>query len=222
VGLPEVNARMILRGSGARFASNAGGPVLFFYAGWKLSGLAAGVIVATAVGIGAYLWERHKERPGLIARIALLFVFIQGSIGLAAGSAKLYLAPPVILNGILGLVFVVSVFRRKPLAGLFALEMYPFPPEVRESATYRRAFSHVSLVWGVYLLGRTVLRLFMLKQSVDAFVLVNVATGAPIMVGLMVWSVWYSTRAFRRSEEWGWALVEDEGEDAIEIAGEPA
>jgi hypothetical protein len=62
----------------------------------------------------------------------------------------------------------------------------------------------------------------MLKQSVDAFVLVNVATGAPIMVGLMVWSVWYSTRAFRRSEEWGWALVEGEGEDAIEIAGEPA
>jgi hypothetical protein len=49
----------------------------------------------------------------------------------------------------------------------------------------------------------------MLKQSVDAFVVVNVVTGAPFMVALMVWSVWYATRSFRRSEEWGWALAEE-------------
>jgi intracellular septation protein A len=208
IGLPEVNTRTILRGSGLRFSSNAGAPVLFFYAGWKLSGLVVGVVVATVVGVGAYLWERHRERPGLIARIALLFVFVQGSIGLAAGSAKLYLAPPVVLNGILGLVFLVSIFRGRPLAGLFAMEMYPFPPQVRESETFRRAFSHVSLAWGIYLLARSALRLFTLSKSVDAFVVINVATGAPVMVGLMIWSIWYATRAFRRSEEWGWALVE--------------
>ena len=42
----------------------------------------------------------------------------------------------------------------------------------------------------------------------QAFVDVNVATGAPIMIGLMAWSVWYITRSVRRSEEWGWALAE--------------
>src|SRR5205814_727944 len=148
------------------------------------------------------------ERPGMVARIALLFVLVQGTIGLAFGSAKVYLAQPVVLNGILGLVFLVSVLLGRPFAGMFAEELYPFPPEVKASETFRRAFTPVSLAWAVYLLARSGLRLFMLTKSVDAFVVVNVATGAPIMIGLMAWSVWYITRSFRRSEEWGWALGE--------------
>jgi hypothetical protein len=47
----------------------------------------------------------------------------------------------------------------------------------------------------------------MLQYSVDAYVAWNVATGFPIMCSLMTWSVWYITRAFRNSEEWGWALA---------------
>ena len=54
-GLEPIDARTILRTGGPRFAANAGFPVLFFYAGWKLSGLLLGVLLATAVGIGAYL-----------------------------------------------------------------------------------------------------------------------------------------------------------------------
>jgi intracellular septation protein A len=220
MGLPDISARTILRNGGPRMAANAGAPILFFYAGWKLSGLVVGVILATAVGVGSYLYERHRERPGMVARIALLFVFVQGTIGLIAGSAKVYLAQPVVLNGLLGLTFLVTTLRGKPFAGQFAEEFYPFPVEVKSSATFKRAFSHVSLMWAVYLLARSVLRLFMLQYSVDAFVVVNVVTGFPIMTGLMSWSVWYISRQFRRSEEWGWALAE--GGATTEIAGELA
>src|SRR5437588_676541 len=164
---------------------------------------------ATAVGLGAYAWERHRERPGVMARVALGFVLVQAAVGLAAGSAKVYLAQPVLLNGALGLAFLVSVFAGRPLAGAFAAEMYPFPPQVRESATFRRVFTGVSLAWAVYLLARSSLRLFTLSLSVDAFVAVNVATGLPVSAALMSWSVWYGVRGFRRSEEWGWALAED-------------
>src|SRR5437764_14287365 len=106
-GLQEIDTRTILRAGGPRFAANAGFPVLFFYAGWKLSGLVLGVILATAVGAGAYLYERHKERPGMVARLSLAFVIIQGVVGLTFGSAKVYLAQPVILNLVLDLVFLV-------------------------------------------------------------------------------------------------------------------
>jgi hypothetical protein len=180
-----------------------------FYAGWKLSGLVVGVVAATVVGLGAYAYERHRERPGVMARVALAFVLVQAAVGLAAGSAKVYLAQPVLLNGALGLAFLVSVFAGRPLAGAFAAEMYPFPPQVRESATFRRVFTGVSLAWAVYLLARSSLRLFTLSLSVDAFVAVNVATGFPVSAALMSWSVWYGVRGFRRSEEWGWALAED-------------
>ena len=207
-GLPNVNTRTILREGGPRFAANAGAPLLFFYAGWKLSGLLLGVILATGVGVGAYLYERHRERPGMVARISLLFVFVQGVIGLAFGSAKVYLAQPVVLNGLLAVVFLVTTLRGRPFAGLFAEELYPFPPDVKESETFRRAFSRVSLLWAAYFLGRSAIRAYMLTTSVDAFVVVNVVTGFPIIGGLIAWSVWYISRSFRRSEEWGWALAE--------------
>ena len=207
-GLEPIDARTILRTGGPRFAANAGFPVLFFYAGWKLSGLLLGVLLATAVGIGAYLYERHKERPGMVARLALAFVIIQGVVGLTFGSAKVYLAQPVILNLGLGLVFLVTTVRGKPFAGQFAEELYPFPPEMKESETFRQAFSRVSIAWAVYFLLRSLIRLYMLKGSVDAFVVVNIITGFPIIAVLLSWSVWYITRSFRRSEEWGWALAE--------------
>jgi len=207
-GLDPIDTRTILRAGGPRFVVNAGFPVLFFYAGWKLSGLLLGVLLATAVGVGAYLYERHKERPGLVARLALAFVLIQGVIGLAFGSAKVYLAQPVILNLGLGLVFLVTTLRGKPFAGQFAEELYPFPPEVKESETFKRAFARVSVVWAVYFLLRSIIRLYMLGGSIDAFVVVNVVTGFPIIAGLMSWSVWYITRFFRRSEEYGWALAD--------------
>ena len=206
-GLQEIDARTILRAGGPRFVANAGFPVLFFYVGWKASGLLLGVILATAVGVGAYLYERYKERPGMIARLALAFVLVQGAIGLAFGSAKVYLAQPVILNLLLGLVFLVTTLRGKPFAGQFAEELYPFPPEVKESDTFKRAFSHVSIAWAGYFLLRSAIRLYMLKWSVDAFVIVNVVTGFPIVAALMSWSVWYITRFFRRSEEYGPALA---------------
>ena len=202
-GLEPIDTRTILRKGGPRFAANAGFPVLFFYLGWKVSGLLVGVLLATAVGIGAYLYERHKERPGMVARLALAFVIIQGAIGLAFGSAKVYLAQPVVLNLLLGLVFLVTTLRGKPFAGQFAEELYPFPPEVKESETFKQAFARVSIAWAIYFLLRSVIRLYMLKWSVDAFVIVNVITGFPIVAALMYWSVAYITRFFRQSEEWG-------------------
>jgi intracellular septation protein A len=207
-GLEPIDTRTILRQGGPRFAANAGFPILFFYLGWKVSGLLLGVVLATAVGVGAYLYERHKERPGMVARLALAFVIIQGVIGLAFGSAKVYLAQPVVLNLLLGLVFLVTTLRGKPFAGQFAEELYPFPPEVKASDTFKQAFARVSIAWAVYFLARSLIRLYMLQWSVDAFVVVNIITGFPIIVGLMSWSVWYITHYFRDSEEWGAALAE--------------
>ena len=207
-GLEPIDTRTILRTGGPRFVANAGFPVLFFYLGWKISGLLLGVILATVVGVGAYLYERHKERPGMVARLALAFVIIQGVVGLAFGSAKVYLAQPVVLNLLLGLVFLVTTLRGKPFAGQFAEELYPFPAEVKESDTFKQVFARVSIAWAIYFLARSLIRLYMLQFSVDAFVVVNVITGFPIIAALMSWSVWFITRSFRRSEEWGPVLAE--------------
>ena len=203
-----VSLRGMLLGSGPRFARDAFGPVLVFYVMWKVGGLAAGVISATVVALAAWWWERSRERPGLMARISLALVIIQAVIGLVADDAKVYLAQPVLVSGIYGLVFLGSALVGRPLAGAFADEVYPFPPEVRASKTFRTVFGRISLAWGGFLLLRSVLRMVTLSSlSIDGFVAINFLTGPPLTAGLIAWSMWYGRRGFARSEEWGWAFA---------------
>jgi intracellular septation protein A len=205
--IPEVSARTILLGSGPRFARDAFGPMLVFYAGFKLSGLLVGIAASTLASLIAYRWERTHDRPGLMARIGLLIVLVQAAIGVASDSTIVYLAQPVLINGAYGLAFIGSALVGRPLAGMFATEMYPFPDEVKSSNTFRDAFRNVSLAWGAYLVVRSAVRLATLSNGdVDAFIVVNLLTGVPFTALLMGWSVWYAVRFFRTSEEWGEAI----------------
>jgi intracellular septation protein A len=207
----QLSVASILLGGGPRFARDAFGPLLAFYAGWKLGNLLVGVALATIVSCVAYRYERQRDRTGTIARLAFGFVIIQALIGLLSQSAVVYLAQPVLLNGALGVAFMASVVARRPLAGTFAQEFYPFPDDVRTSKTYRHIFGNVSLTWGLYQCLRSIIRLLVLTSgSVEAFLVVNLITGIPLTGMLLTWSVWYSRRAFQRSEEWGWAFEDED------------
>ena len=200
----HVSVRALLLGSGPRFARDAIGPVAAFYLGWKAIGLGTGIAAATAVTVAAFVWERRHARTGLAASIGFVIALVQALVGLASSSAKWYFAPAVIVNTVYGFLFLGSVFIGRPLAGVFASETYPFPPEVKASATFRRVFSRVSLVWAAYLLARGALRLVTLVVgSVDAFIVVNIVTGIPFTAALMAWSIRYAVRGFQRSQEWG-------------------
>ncbi len=130
-------------------------------------------------------------------------MLLQAGVGLVTGSERLYLAQSVVVSGAYGLAFVGSVAIGRPLAGLFAEEICPFPDFVRSSATYRSAFTRISLVWGMYLIARSVLRLLTLAGgTIGAFVAIDVVTGVPTSAALIGWSVWYGVRFFRNSGEW--------------------
>jgi hypothetical protein len=196
---PPVSVRGLLVGNGPRFVRDALAPVVVFYVLWKTVGLVAGVLGATAVTVAAFVWERRRARTGIGASLGLLIALVQAAAGLLSGSARWYFAPAVVGNALAGLVFLGSVAVGRPLAGVFAAESYPFPPEVRQSAAFRRVFGRVSLVWAAYLLGRGALRLLMLVwTSVEAFLVVSVLTGFPLSAALLAWSFWYGVRSLGR------------------------
>ena len=193
----------LMLGTGPRFARDAFGPVLVFYLGWKLVDLRTGILAATALAVVAYVWERRRARSGVTAAIGLAIALVQAAAGLATGTTTGYFAPGLVVNGAYGLAFLGSVLIGRPLAGIFARETYPFPPEMVDSITFRRVFSQISLVWAAYLLLRTGIRMIaLLRTSVELFLVVNVLTGIPLTVGIMAWSIWYGHRRFSRSTEW--------------------
>ena len=190
--------RTLLAANGPRFLRDALAPVVVFYVGWKTLGLVAGIVAATSVTTAAFIWERRHARTGLGASIGLVIAVVQAATGLLSGSARWYFAPAVVANTLGGFVFLGSVVIGRPLAGVFASDNYPFPPEVKRSAPFRRIFGRISLAWAAYLIGRGALRLAMLVYtSVEVFLVVSVISGIPLSAALMAWSFWYAVRGFR-------------------------
>ncbi|HEV3226744.1 MAG TPA: VC0807 family protein [Acidimicrobiales bacterium] len=186
-------SRTLLRSAAPRLLRDILGPTLSFYAGWKATGsLLIGIALGTAFSLGAYRYERRHGRPGAIARLVLAFVVLQAIIGLATGSAKAYLIQPSILGTVNGAVWLGSVVIGKPLAAVFASEVFPVDEDTRASDEFRSVFRHVSLVFGTFFLLFAALQLLVLVAvGVDAFVVVRVVDAVGILA-LIVYSVRYA------------------------------
>jgi Protein of unknown function (DUF3159) len=175
-------------------------PVGAFYAGLQLSGLTAGMAAAAAASIVVYALERRAGRDGLLVRLSLAFVAVQTVVGLISDSATAYLALPVLSTAVWGLAFLGSAAIRRPLAGALACAWYPFPREFRQSDAFKRVYGVESVVWGLYLLSRSALRLVVLLFAGVGGYLVVVLTGTPLTIALLVWSVWYAVRRLADDE----------------------
>jgi hypothetical protein len=176
-------------------------PLGAFYAGLQLEGLAAGIVAATLASVLIYLYERRLGRDALLVRISLGFVVVQGIVGLAANSATVYLAQPVLLAAAWGLAFWVSIPLGRPLAGTLASAWYPFPRWLKESSAFRRVYAIESVVWGAYFLARSALRLFLLLEgSLESFFVVVFLTGTPVMLVLLAWSIRFAIRGLADAE----------------------
>jgi hypothetical protein len=197
--LPEPTWRSLMQRGLPQFGVESIVPVLVFYGAWKVTGLAGAVVCATLLSLGIAGWQIRARRGGAMAVATAIFVVVQALVALAAHSATVYLAQPVVLSALWGFVYLGSVLVGRPLIGVFANVWYPFPPAFRASAPYRREFGMQSVVWGIYCLGRAALRLAVLLGSgVGSFVLVSAVSGAPILFALVFWGLWHARRTFSR------------------------
>jgi intracellular septation protein A len=170
-------------------------PLGAFYVGLKLGDLAVAIVVSTAVSVLIYVNERRAGREGLLVRISLGFVVVQGVVGLLSHSTTVYLAQPVLIAAAWGFAFLVSIPLGRPLAGTLACAWYPFPQWSRETPEFKRVFGIVSGVWAAYFLGRSALRLWVLLHgSLESFFLINIVTGTPLMLLVLAGTIRYSIR----------------------------
>jgi len=198
--LPEPTWRLLLSRGLPTFAIEGVVPVLLFYGVWRTAGLGPAVAASTAAAAAVVLWQLRRGSDVALAGATFVFIVIQAVVALAAHSATVYLAQPVVLSALWGSAYLVSAAIGKPLVGAFARGWYPFPPEFRASDIYRREFGMQSVVWGLYCLLRAGLRLWaLLSTGVGGFVVVSIVTGTPIIAALVFWSLWHARRAFADS-----------------------
>src|SRR5258708_27640784 len=84
--------RAMLREAGPRLVRDALGPLAGFYLGWKLVGLAVGILAAFTIGVIAVWYARREGRPGAIVRLVLAIVCVRAIVGLIGHSTTVYFA----------------------------------------------------------------------------------------------------------------------------------
>lgn len=197
--LPDPTWRSMLTRGLPQFACEAVAPIVVFYLAWKAYGLGAGIAASTVVYLALATWLVRRRRDVALVVVGAAFVVIQALVALAAHSATVYLAQPVVLSGLWSIAYVVSAAIRRPLIGVFASAWYPFPAWFRASHPYKREFGMQSLVWGGYCFARAALRLYvLLDKGVGGFVLISVVTGPPLFAALVAWGIWHARRVFTR------------------------
>ena len=157
--LPEPTWRSLLGRGLPQFMGEGVAPVLVFYVVWKGYGLGPAIAASTVVSLGLAFWLVRRGRDVALVATGATFILIQALVALAAHSATVYLAQPVVLSGLWAIAYFVSVAIGRPLIGVFANAWYPFPTWFRQTVPYRREFGLQSIVWGIYCLARAVLRL---------------------------------------------------------------
>ena len=193
----------IIREATPRLVRDAFGPLATFFVGWKLLGLTPGIFLALAFGTLVFVHERRQGRPAALVRVAMVIVCIRAVVGLSSGSASVYLAQEIGIDVLLATVVLSGLATGRPLAAWVASDVFPFTEEMRASATFAQVMRTVTLVWGFYFLARASVRFVaLLSLSTDNYVLVIALTEVPFLVGLLAWSVHYTTATFRRSDQW--------------------
>jgi intracellular septation protein A len=197
--LPDPTWRSIIGRGLPQFVGEAVAPVLVFYVVWKGYGLGPAIAASTVAYLALAAWLIRRRRDVTLIAVGAVFVVIQSLVALAAHSATVYLAQPVVLSVLWGVAYFVSAAIRRPLIGVFASAWYPFPAWFRASAPFKREFGMQSLVWGAYCIARAALRLYVLLASgVGGFVVISLVTGTPLFVALVAWGIWHARRAFAR------------------------
>ena len=150
-------------------------PAVVFYGFFILAGVWTAIIAALVWSYGAIAWRATTGRrtSGLLILAAVLLTG-RTALSLAADSAWLYFLQPVISDGIVAMLFLISLASARPMVARLAGDFYPMDHDLAMRPRVRRLFWHLTLFWGVLGLARATTTLWLLQsQSLETFVLVK-------------------------------------------------
>ena len=177
----------VLRRLAVSLVVAVGVPAVLLYAVLQLAGMTPAILAALAWAYGAIAWRRLTHRPlsGLLLLITTVLT-IRTIFTLSTGNTFVYFLQPIISDGIIALVFLVSLASARPLVARLAADFYPMSPDLAAHPRVRRLFWRLTAMWGgVCVLKGAVGYGLLMSLSVANFVLVK----SSAMIGLTALAV---------------------------------
>lgn len=150
-------------------------PAVVFYGVFVLAGVWAAIGAALAWSYGAIAFRALTRRrtSGLLILTAVLLTG-RTALSVVADSTWLYFLQPVISDGIVAMLFLLSLASARPMVARLAGDFYPMDHELAMRPRIRRLFWHLTMLWAVLGLAKATMTLWLLQsQTLDTFILVK-------------------------------------------------
>ena len=152
-------------------------PAVLFYGVFALVGVWSAIIAALGWAYGAIAWRAATGRrtSGLLILAAILLTG-RSALSFLADSPWLYFLQPVISDGAVAVLFLLSLASARPMVARLAGDFYPMDHELAMRPRVRRLFRNLTILWAVLGLAKASVTLWLLQsQSLETFVLVKSA-----------------------------------------------
>lgn len=150
-------------------------PAVLFYSFFVLAGVWIAIVAALVWSYGAIAWRAATKRrvSGLLVLAAILLTG-RTMLSMVAGSTWLYFLQPIISDGVVAALFLLSLASTRPMVARLAADFYPMDHELASRPRVRRLFRNLTVLWAVLGLAKATMTLWLLQsQSLDSFVLVK-------------------------------------------------
>ncbi len=148
-------------------------PAVVFYVVFVLAGVWTAIVAALVWSYGAIAWRALTKRrtSGLLILAALLLTG-RTVLSVVADSTWLYFLQPVISDGAVAVLFLLSLASARPMVARLAGDFYPMDHELAARPRIRRLFRRLTILWAVLGLAKATMTLWLLQsQSLEVFVL---------------------------------------------------
>jgi uncharacterized membrane protein len=150
-------------------------PAVVFYSVFVVAGVWTAIVAALVWSYGAIAWRAATRRrvSGLLVLAAFLLTG-RTLLSVVADSTWLYFLQPVISDGIVAGLFLLSLASTRPVVARLAGDFYPMDHELASRPRVRRLFRNLTIIWAVLGLAKASMTLWLLQsQTLDTFVLVK-------------------------------------------------
>ncbi len=150
-------------------------PAALFYGVFAVAGVWSAIVAALAWSYGAIAWRALTGRrtSGLLILTAALLTG-RTALSFVADSAWLYFLQPIITDGAVAGLFLLSLATARPMVARLAGDFYPMDHELALRPAVRRLFRNLTLLWALLGLVKASTMLWLLQsQSLATFVLVK-------------------------------------------------
>lgn len=175
-------------------------PALLFYVTLVTFNISAAVVAALAWSYGAIAWRwATKRRPSGLLILLVSVMTVRTVFALATGDTFIYFFQPVLMDGVLTIVFLLSLATARPVVARLAADFYPMDLDVATRPRIRRLFWHLTLMWALVCLVKGVVSFWLLQsQSLVNFVLIKNISIISMTVLAVVATVWASVLVARK------------------------